>query len=1599
MIKNIFYANCSLFNLDNHLQVRGLIKGFIMINVRKAFRITIFIGILICMVSPLFIQGLLLSNQFDDASKWNKESIIDENLLDSTQDKGIEDSQSINALVNFIMDDTTPYNWIDATSGSVLSLSDDSYASVPLPFNFEFYDQSFDTLYVSSNGWMSFTNTNPFEIIYGSYPKSDTAYHYSISLYGDDLYPSGDVYAYSDSDKVVIEYLSIDNYGGGEAGTFELVLYKNGDILFQYDYLSTVVSPTVGLNYGPDITYYNNYVGLSSSIDNFAIYFTSYTPDHELSYGLETPNYLERGENVIINATVSNIGLNTEVNVELQLWIDDNLVASQTYPVLNVDDYQTLQYSWTPLSFRTYNVTSYVVPVSNENNVFNIKVTDFVVVVDPNSRIAFITTHGENSMPALRTYYEGVGYYVDDVTSIITENLLSSYALVFAGESGSFWSSAEVAAMENYIIGGGVFVGIGDSNPADGVSQLGASYGITFTGTGTGYTGSSVNINTTHPMMEGVNSVYIPSPFNDLLLSGDAVEIFRDSSDTAIYGASIDIDRGHFAVLADDFYEVIYIADNEIMFANFLNWRSLYDLEADYLFNNKSSYDVIIDVDASENTFLVTANSTNNISALVENLGGYNETNVGINIYANNSLVNNSVIPEISIGEIAEYQCNWTPAVAGFYEMLISIVPHENESYLYNNVTFNVLVLNPAKSIGFIRTHGVQEITNLKSFYSNLNYSTHSLFSDVTDEILNAFQYIFIGEGGGVYSLEEIQAVDNYIANGGICVCIGNSPAHIARELALNHNITYTDTSLGVNLTTTVIDSTHVLLQDVSSVFLPTVFNALQVSDEARAFIWDSTDTGIYGATVDVETGHLCILSDDFAEYLYSDDNEVLFSNILLWKERLLVDIINPDGGERLEGEYLVNWITFNHDDITLNFTLYYWDDVSPGWVLIVENLINDTSYLWNTSKIADGVFYRLMIIVSDGNISAIDYSEDTFIIDNIPEPPTIDILYPNGGEMLNGSVLLTWNATDPDLDILYFTLYYWNGIAWIEIVNSITTMSYLWNTVTIPKGSFYLIRVNVTDGDFNLSDVSDGVFDINQPPELEITYPNDGEIVWGVVTITWTGYDPDGLLLNFTLEYWNGTDWVFIVEVVNENQYEWNVTLFTEWIYYELRITTEDDYWTIVDYTNSTFVIDHPEPPTVSLVTLTGGETIGGDFVIIWNAFDPDYGASLLATLYYWNVSSWIAIATGINESYYLWNTRPILSGSDYLLRINLTDGMFTVTDQSLSPFTIDHVPYVTIQYPNGGEVVSGAFFINWDETEYDGDVLTYTLYYSENSGVNWTYMSTVIGSTSYFWSTISLVDRATYRIRIVVDDGNFTNEDITDADFTVYNPDLPTVNIDTIASPVSGIITITWTASDLDNESLHFTLFYRRGVSSWTSFVYNLIDQTSYQFDTTLYTDGIDYHIRITVTDGYFYVTDESNAFIIDNYEQAPTVALVNPTGGESFSGNVNIRWDGNDLDGDILVYSIYIWDGTSWEEIASELTFESYFWNTETVPNGVYELKVIASDGVFTAEAQTDYPFTVENQTEDLGVGMIGISLLTITALGIVVIFTIKSRRKQR
>ncbi|MFW9856638.1 MAG: hypothetical protein ACFFFG_16420 [Candidatus Thorarchaeota archaeon] len=108
-------------------------------------------------------------------------------------------------------------------------------------------------------------------------------------------------------------------------------------------------------------------------------------------------------------------------------------------------------------------------------------------------------------------------------------------------------------------------------------------------------------------------------------------------------------------------------------------------------------------------------------------------------------------------------------------------------------------------------------------------------------------------------------------------------------------------------------------------------------------------------------------------------------------------------------------------------------------------------------------------------------------IIPNIRPPentPPLTILSPNGGETLNGTVTVEWMASlDYFSHSTAYTLYYSSdeGTTWTELTNSVTTISYSWNTSMVSNGFSYLIKAVATSSEGVLmEDVSDSPFTIN---------------------------------------------------------------------------------------------------------------------------------------------------------------------------------------------------------------------------------------------------------------------------------------------------------------------------------------------------------------------------------------------------------------------------------------------------------------------------------------------------------------------------------------
>lgn len=142
------------------------------------------------------------------------------------------------------------YSWIDISSlGSSVSLADDGKSTLrSVGFDFPFYDGVYNQFQIGANGGISFSVDS---LIYANseLPSAD-APSQSLLAFWDDLSPNigGTVRYHGTSERLVVSWLGVPFYGGSNPQTFQIVLYPDGRIVYQYKTLNGTLSGcTVGL--------------------------------------------------------------------------------------------------------------------------------------------------------------------------------------------------------------------------------------------------------------------------------------------------------------------------------------------------------------------------------------------------------------------------------------------------------------------------------------------------------------------------------------------------------------------------------------------------------------------------------------------------------------------------------------------------------------------------------------------------------------------------------------------------------------------------------------------------------------------------------------------------------------------------------------------------------------------------------------------------------------------------------------------------------------------------------------------------------------------------------------------------------------------------------------------------------------------------------------------------------------------------------------------------------------------------------------------------------------------------------------------------------
>lgn len=276
----------------------------------------------------------------------------------------LEQLVKVDPNLNYTLTEGVTYTWIDASGGTELFLSDDGYATISLPFDFQFYNATFSTIYLAANGYLSFVDSSPSYYLNVPIPSVDPDHQYLIAPFWDDIYLpyGGHIYVQSFGTYWVAEWLNVYHFSDPLIGSFEVILYESGEIVFNYDYLDyTTGSYTCGLNFGADTRYYNTYQNLNPSTDNFALLFNPWwvNLDHDLDVSLELPTFVEPNNSYMVNASVTNRGKYDESNIDLFFYLDESLLESQFISSLLIGETETINYLWTPTEYDSYNFMAY----------------------------------------------------------------------------------------------------------------------------------------------------------------------------------------------------------------------------------------------------------------------------------------------------------------------------------------------------------------------------------------------------------------------------------------------------------------------------------------------------------------------------------------------------------------------------------------------------------------------------------------------------------------------------------------------------------------------------------------------------------------------------------------------------------------------------------------------------------------------------------------------------------------------------------------------------------------------------------------------------------------------------------------------------------------------------------------------------------------------------------------------------------------------------------------------------------------------------------------------------------------------------------------
>jgi hypothetical protein len=719
------------------------------------------------------------------------------------------------------------------------------------------------------------------------------------------------------------------------------------------------------------------------------------------------------------------------------------------------------------------------------------------------------------------------------------------------------------------------------------------------------------------------------------------------------------------------------------------------------------------------------------------------------------------------------------------------------------------------------------------------------------------------------------------------------------------------------------------------------------------------------------------------------------------------VEIIEPGAGETVSGVitiWIVAWDADGNDQIEdvwvkidsgdyLNATYNHTDGEGQWWY-----------FEWDTTAVEDG-WHHITAMAFDG-IDETTHMIEVFV-DNVPDnnPPGVAIVHPDDGATVSGTIIIWIVAWDDDGNDQIEDV--WIKIDSGDFLNATYNHTdgegqwwyYEWDTTTVEDG-WHSITAKTFDGMDDATTLIEVFVDNipdNNPPQVEIMEPANGETVSGVIEIWIRAWDADGV---------DDVEMVY----VKIDEGAWHEATFVEyegeysWWVFEWDTTTVDDgehhiyakAWDGTDHSEEdviyVIVDNSPDnnPPGIEIVEPAGGETLSGTVIIWMVAWDADGNDQIQDV--------WVRIDGGDLQNatynhtdgegqwwYFEWDTTTVEDGWHHITAITFDgiDDASDVIEVLVDNNPDNNPPEIAIVEPDHGATVSGTviiWMVAWDAdgldqiqdvwVRIDGGDLQNATYNHTNGEGQWWYFE---------WDTTT-VDDGWHDITAVVFDGIDDGHDVIEV-FVDNVPENNPPGIEIVepagGETVSGIVVIWMVAWDADGNDQIEGVWVRIDGGALLNATYNHTNGEGqwwyYEWDTTTVDDGW-HHIKAITFDGIDDASDVIEVFVDNNPENHPPhVEIMEPANGETVSGVIEIwirAWDEDGLDDIEMVY-VKIdeggWHEATFVEYEGDYSWWVFEWDTTTVDDGEHHIFAKAWDGVDHSDEDVIYVI-VENEPEN-------------------------------